>query len=180
MLRIIGCSAALASLILVGTASAQDSASVLLPGRTTRITLTDGAKTQGTVVSIDPSIMRLAVTGGDTVSLTRGAVKKVEIYQGMRTTVGRDALTGGLVGAALGALLGAASAKSTEGSFVEYSAGEGALAYGAVFGVLGAGIGALVGTKHRPSWGAANWPTVAMGPVASGGGGMSVVVRYSF
>lgn len=173
MSRIV-CLVAFATALSFQALPAQDSAMVVSPGRSIRVHLRDGGQTQGTVVAIDSARLRLFITGADTVSLARDEVGQIDLYQGMRTSVGKSALTGGLIGAGIGALLGALSASATEGSLVEYSAGEGALAYGATFGVLGAGIGALIGTKHRPAWKEAEWPKVILAPSAARGGGLTI------
>ena len=174
------CLLALALVMAVEALPAQDSALVVSPGRSIRVHLRDGGQTQGTVVAIDSARLRLFVTGADTVSLARHEVAGIDLYQGMKTSVGKSALTGGLIGAGIGALLGAISASGTQGTLLEYSAGEGAVAYGATFGVLGAGIGALIGTKHQPRWHSADWPTVILAPVTARGGGLQLGLSMRF
>lgn len=165
------------ALVAVVPLPAQDSAMAVSPGRTVRVHLRHGAKTTGTVAAIDSAGLCLAVTGGATVLLVRDEVSGIDLYQGMRTSVGRRALMGGVIGAAAGALLGAVTAGNSDG-FI--SVGEGAAAFGAVFGVLGAGIGALVGTKPRPVWDPVDWPSVALIPDREGGAGAAVrfVIRF--
>lgn len=173
------CLSALALVLAAAELPAQDSATAVLPGRLIRVRLTNGGGTQGTVVAIDSARLRLFITGADTLDLSRDEVTRVDVYQGMKSRVGQGALTGGLVGLAFGALLGAASASETEGSLIQYSAGEGAVAYGAAFGVLGAAVGALAGIHKRPTWKSASVPTVFVAPPVQGGGGVALGLHFT-
>jgi len=171
---------AAALLALTSAAAAQDSTGSLV-GRRIRIQPQHGATLQGAVVAVSDSAVTLRTSETDTVSVARAGIARVEVYEGTKSNTGKGALTGFLLGGAIGAFLGAASASATEGSLVEYSAGEGALAYGASFGVLGAGIGALVGLgSHHERWQPAVLPTVTVLPTAQDGKRVAFGLRVSF
>ena len=116
----------------------------------------------------------------DTVTVARADVARIDVYQGMKSRVGKNALTGGLIGAGVGALLGAASAAASEGTLVEYSAGAGAASGALTFGVIGAGIGALTGISKRPVWKTVSLPTVTVAPASSDGEGVAIGLHFRF
>lgn len=171
---------AAALLALTSAAAAQDSTGSLV-GRRVRIQPQHGATLQGAVVAVSDSAVTLRTSETDTVSVARAGIAKVEVYEGTKSNTGKGALTGLLIGGLTGAVLGAVSAQVTQDSFIEYSAGEGALAYGAALGVLGAGIGALVGSgSHHENWQPAVLPTVTVLPTAQDGKRVAFGLRVSF
>lgn len=166
--------------VLVSAGQAQDSTSGLV-GRRIRIQQQHGASLQGAVVAVSDSAVTLRTSETDTVSVPRAGIAKVEVYEGTRSNTGKSALTGLLIGGLTGVVVGAVSAQATQGSFIEYSAGEGAVAYGAAFGVLGAGIGALVGSgSHHESWQPAVLPTITVQPTGQDGKRVALGMRISF
>jgi len=174
------CLTAAALLVASSLLTAQDSATAVVPGRLIRVQVIGGGVTQGTVTAVDGGRILLAVAGADTVALSRAEVGRIEMYQGTKSRVGKNALTGGLIGAGLGAVLGAVSASATEGSLVEFSAGQGAVAGGLTFGVLGAGIGALTGISKRPIWKTVSPSSVFVTPASDRGNGVAVGMNLRF
>lgn len=171
---------ALALLVSVASLPAQDSTATVVPGQTIRIQVLGGGGTQGTLTAIDADRLWIAVNGADTVTVARADVARIDVYQGMKSRVGKNALTGGLIGAGVGALLGAASAAASEGTLVEYSAGAGAASGALTFGVIGAGIGALTGISKRPVWKTVSLPTVTVAPASSDGEGVAIGLHFRF
>jgi hypothetical protein len=177
------------STILVATAlctlatfgQAQADSTRLTAGMKLRVHQQRTAPIVGTLISLDPEHVVLLLSPADTAVLSRQSITKVELYQGTRSGAGKGAVTGLLIGATIGAIGGAISASATEGSYVEYSAGEGALAYGVTLGLLGTGIGALVGSgSHHEIWQPTVLPTVSMQPGGQGGKRVAMGLRISF
>lgn len=169
----------LLSLVHVGTA--QDLPVDLVPGRLVRVHQQDARPLVGRFVSVGTGAVTVAVSEGDTVAVPRESISRFDLYMGSKSGAGKGALTGLAIGAAAGALIGVAGAASDDDSFYDYSASEGALSGAVGFGMLGAGIGALIGaTKQLPRWQATVLPTVAVRPDGSEARGVAVAVRLGF
>jgi hypothetical protein len=93
----------------------------------------------------------------------------------MRSHTRRGMGIGFLVGAGSGVLLGLAS-----GDYAYATTGQLAVTGGLVFGVLGAAIGAMVGSVPTDSWVdvPARRVNVGLFPTRSGGAGMAVTVSF--
>ena len=164
--------AAAALFAIAAPLAAQDSARTVSPGRLVRVRPVHGSGIQGTVTRVDPDRLRIAV-GGDTVTFAREEVRRVDLFQGTGSRVGRNALNGLMIGAAVGAIVGAASGGDSDHLF-SYSPGEGALAFGLLFGALGAGVGALTGMHQRPIWTSVPLQKVFVTPAPAGGEGVAI------
>ena len=153
----------LAGLPLVGAAQADP---VVAPGARVRIKAT-GSRAQwvrGELVSLTSDSVSIRVAEGvDTVQLPRSTVAQVQVSQGIHARTGPGALLGLEIGAGTGLLLGIAAAADSCTEFCENKVGpEEVLAITAVFGGVGAGIGALIGAiSHGERWQRVDRPRVA-------------------
>ena len=154
---------AIASLAVSPIAAAQGSPDELV-GRRIRIQQLHGATVQGALVAVTDTTVTLRTSETDTVSIARGGIARVEVYEGMKSGTGKGALTGLLIGGLGGALIGVAASGSDDGEFFDFGAGEWAAGIGITFGALGAGIGALIGSgSHTEKWSPAALPSGADG-----------------
>ncbi len=104
----------------------------------------------GTFVSLDADSLRL-LRRDSLVSLPVSSVVRLERSRDRRTSAGRGAVIGGLVGAGTGLLLGVL-ASNDEGDLYEVSTGD-VFVVTLIVGAVGAGIGALIGSiSHRERW----------------------------
>lgn len=169
-----------------GLAWAEDAA--LEPNARVRVTELAGRRLVGRLVDANEGSLTVAVPN-KTVVVPRQALAKLEVSR-RPSRKGRGAMIGLLVGAASGAIVGYTS--ESEGytqpfcSFLPpcESGGEhfdhrpsGAIAYGALFGALGAGIGAAAAPGER-------WETVGAGRLraqvspARGGAGLTLALSF--
>ena len=120
----------------------------LAPGARARVTLLEGERIVGTVLALPPSAITLAAEPDSAErSIPYAAIAQLELQEGTKTRAGRYALIGGLVAAIPGAILGSNLGEDLEVNDTEqfYFAAGGAVA----FGLVGAGIGALIGKGVR-------------------------------
>lgn len=116
----------------------------LAPGARARITLIEGQRVVGTIRALPPSAITLAAEPDSAERIIPYAsIAKLEFQDGTKTHAGRYALVGGLIAAVPGAILGSNLGEELEVNDTEqfYFAAGGAVA----FGLVGAGIGALIG-----------------------------------
>ena len=120
----------------------------LAPGARARVTLLEGERVVGTVLALPPSAITLAAEPDSAERLIPyAAIAQLELQDGTKTRAGRYALIGGVVAAIPGAIFGSNLGEDLEVNDTEqfYFAAGGALA----FGLVGAGIGALIGKGVR-------------------------------
>lgn len=110
------------------------------------ITLIDGSKVKGNLYSADK--LGLKITDNVSFDISNlidvDAEKIDQIKIRRKGKIVQSTLKGGLYAAVFGGLIGLAS--DGDGGYVSFSKGEMAAAGAVIFGVLGSGIGALVGT----------------------------------
>ena len=175
----------LLTLITVSSAQAQGISTDLVPGRRIRVQQHQGTMVQGALVSVSDTALTLRTSETDTVVVARAAIAKVEVYEGTKSKAGKGAVTGLLIGGGIGVVLGVATASSTEGTLLESSPGSYAVGSGLLFGALGAGVGALIGSgSHTEKWQSvvlpAVLPTVTILPDESKGRRVALGLRISF
>ena len=114
------------------------------PGARARVTLIEKERIVGTIRALPPNAITLAVEPD---SLERtipyASIAKLEVQNGTKTGAGRGALIGGVLAAVPGAFVGHDLGEELEVNETEqfFFAAGGAVA----FGLVGAGIGALIG-----------------------------------
>ena len=164
----------LAGLPLAGAAQA---GSPLAPGARVRVKAiaSQAPWVRGELISLVSDSVSIRVTdGADTVHLPRNTLAQVQVSQGIHARTGHGALLGLGIGAGTGLVLGlAAAAQSCHGArFCEIRIGpEDVLAFTALLGGAGAGIGAMIGAvSHGERWQRVEWPRVAgrWGPTSRG------------
>lgn len=120
----------------------------LRPGARLRLT-TDAARDPvvGTMVRFDADSVSLRVAGSaDVVTIPSGSVSRADVSRERGTLAGKGAILGLWVGGGFGV-----AAILSDGDVG--NKGLGALVFGTVFGLLGAGVGGLIGaTVHRDVW----------------------------
>jgi hypothetical protein len=158
---------------------AQQATTGLVPGRRIRIHQSGVKPLAGEFVSMGSDGIRLTTSPADTQLVPKADITGVDLSQGTKSKAGSGAVTGLLVGAAGGALLGVAGCSGDESGWVTpgQCAGAGAL----VFGALGAGIGALLGSgKRTDKWAPTAWPTVSFQPFGRDGGTVALGMHLRF
>lgn len=123
-----------------------------VPGTRARVTLIEQTRFTGTIRALPPDAITLAV-GRDSVERTipYASIAKLEIQNGTKSRWGLYALAFGVVAAVPGAIVGHNLGEDLEVNETEqfYFAAGGAVA----FGLVGAGLGALIGKSDRvPRW----------------------------
>jgi len=171
----------LVSLAAAQGGQAQQDTTGLVPGRRIRVHQHNNKKLVGSFVAMDSASLAMVTNAGVTVRVPRGDVAGLDLSQGTKSNAGKGALTGLLIGAAGGALIGVASSSADDGDFIDLSAGEYAVGIGAVFGVLGAGVGALIGSGSRSDkWAPTAWPTLSFQPSRRDGGTVALGMHLTF
>lgn len=127
--------------------------SSLGPGKRIRLqTESSSSWVTGTVLAVGVDSLRLLLA--DTtheVSIRRGAITRLEVSNSVKSSAGRKALQGFVIGAALGAVAGFASGDDQSG-FIRFTAGEKAGGLGIVGGGFGAVLGVLAGSSVHERW----------------------------
>lgn len=146
------------ALVLCGYAAAQASSWVVVrglsPGSQLEAQLAAGATVKGKLVAASPAGLELQTSPRATRFVPSAQVTR--IYLIGKPAAGRDAWVGLAVGATVGSLYGAASANCNTGpgGFGSPSCpaiqGKRIAALGAVFGLVGAIVGATLGQLHQP------------------------------
>jgi hypothetical protein len=136
----------------------------------------------GTLISADSDSLRLTSSKDQSVlTVPTRSVARLERSRGQRPSTGRGALIGALAGGGTGLLLGIAASTESD-SWVQIGGGEVA-AVTVIFGLGGAGIGALIGSASHheqwdsvpiPGWGSAS-PAAKAGPERRTGDAMPTV-----
>jgi hypothetical protein len=109
---------------------------------------------QGELTGVDTDTLHLVDGDGGGRAVPTLQIGALEVSSGRRSNAGRGAMMGGIVGTALGLGLGisASSQKCPSLCYVPDGAQE-VVAATALFGAVGAGIGALIGvTSRRDRW----------------------------
>ncbi len=167
---------------MAASGQAQTDSTRLTAGMKLRIHQQQTGPIVGTLISLDPDHVVLLDSAADTTVVPRGSITKVEMYQGMKSGAGKGAVTGLLVGGLGGAFLGAIAAASQDESDFLYTPPEQLVLGTALgFGVLGAGIGALVGAaSHTEQWTPTVLPTVKVVSDESKGRRVALGLRINF
>jgi hypothetical protein len=148
-----------------------------------------------TLIGVDDSTIRVALTNRpvdprdpaftDTVALSRAHIDRLDVSRSQKRGTGKGALIGLVSGGVVGAIAGAATYKEKECGppnpgigviciWSSSSRGEDAMAGGLFFGLIGAGLGALIGSaSHRD-----HWEGVAVKPLQYGGVGLGLGIRF--
>ena len=125
----------------------------LSPGKRIRVqTESSSSWVIGTILALDVDSLRLLLA--DTtheVSIKRNSITRLEVSDSVKSSAGRKALQGFVIGTALGAIAGVASGDDQSG-FIRFTAGEKAGMLGIVGGGLGALLGALAGSSVHERW----------------------------
>jgi hypothetical protein len=123
-------------------------------GLRVRITTDGGSHKRmvGTLLSADSDSLRLTSSNDQRVlTVPTRSVVRLERSRGQRPSTGRGARIGALVGGGTGLLLGIAASSESD-SWVQIGAEEVAVVT-VVFGLAGAGVGALIGSvSHHEQW----------------------------
>ncbi len=125
----------------------------------------------------------------DTVVLSRRAIDRLEVSRAHGRRTGRGALIGLASGAVLGGIIGAASYKECQPDpdiwldclMAPESAGQEAMAGAVVFGLIGAGLGAIVGSGTQwDRWEETQGPgaAVSVRPLSQGGFGVGLQLTF--
>ena len=171
----------LVSLAAAQGSQAQQDTTGLVPGRRIRVHQQGNQKLVGNFVSMDSASLAMVTSIGDTVLVPRHDIAGLDLSQGTKSNAGKGAITGLLVGGGLGVALGLAAASSTEGSILESSPGAYAAGSGLLFGALGAGVGALIGSGQRTDkWAPTAWPTLSFQPSRRDGGTVALGMHITF
>ncbi|HLZ44136.1 MAG TPA: hypothetical protein VKQ05_00480 [Gemmatimonadales bacterium] len=127
----------------------------LSPGKRIRLqTESSSSWIIGTVIAVDlDSVHLLLAETTHDVSIKRGAITQLEVSDTVKSSSGRKAGQGFLIGAAIGALAGLASGDDQSG-FIRFTAGEKAGMLGILGGGFGALLGALAGSSVHERWSA--------------------------
>lgn len=99
---------------------------------------------RGTLIRNDADSVVIALEGGGTITLPRKSVAQVQTSNGRRSRVGAGAGLGFGIGVVLGLGAGAAASNSCYGC--DRGGGATFVGAGLMMGLLGAGIGALIGS----------------------------------
>jgi hypothetical protein len=91
--------------------------------------------------------------GSPLLPITMTPATRIQIVQGTRRATGRYAFRGGMIGAGFGVLAGLTSSAGCSGGGFCFDRGSLVFVGGILFGVIGTGVGAIVGTAtHTESW----------------------------
>jgi hypothetical protein len=161
---------------------AQAGATQLSPGIRIRIHSQHSAPLVGNLVSLGADSLLVALSPADTARVALESIMQVEISQGSRSNAGKGAKTGLLIGGLGGAVLGAiAAASQNENDFLYVPPAQLVVGGALGWGVLGAGIGALIGSgSHSEKWTPTVLPTVKVMPDESKGRRVALGLRISF
>jgi hypothetical protein len=108
------------------------------------ITKKDGQQIEGELITVKPNSLLLLDTEGKDVSIDIADIKVITIVK--KSKVGKGALYGLLIGGVIGALEGIREGKDAFIFSSSELAAMGALVFGLLGALLGAGIGAVAGT----------------------------------
>ena len=168
-------------LIPLGAASAQ----AVQPRNRDRIRITTAENALDNriaqVLSISSDSLLLLVAPAETLSVARAGVIRLEVNTGHRSSAGRGARMGALIGVASGALLGFLEGDDPPGWF-SFPAEAKALIYGIGLGGTGLVIGAVVGALKVSD----RWTSVPLGAAQAtpslqvGRDGAQLAVAVSF
>ncbi|HWZ27473.1 MAG TPA: hypothetical protein VNX15_02870 [Gemmatimonadales bacterium] len=168
------------SLVWLGLARPSSSQERVAPGTRVRVT-TDSGPIVGSLVKADSTGLWVSRSSGPlNVFVPRRSVKTLEVSLGTRNHTGKGALVGFLIGAGSGVIGGLASGDDPPTSFVRFSAGDKAALLGVLFGGVGAGFGALVGSGMTDDdWHEVSPSTVRLSVrVAPGRAGLGVAISF--
>jgi len=115
----------------------------------------------GTLVGswADSITVRIGVVPAEsTLVLSRSVIDRLEVSRGLQRNTGRGALIGLGSGAALGAVIGLMTYEKCvpqgllDCLYAPESRAQQAMLFGVAFGLIGAGVGALVGSAKQERW----------------------------
>ncbi len=155
----------------------------LVRGARVRLTSasSSGARLQGTVESVDDTTLTIINDDHQMVKVSRAQLTKVEMAWGRKGRARNGLLIGGLVGLAAGVLVAATpDALCTKFDCAPLTTGEKvglALGATAVYGAMGAGIGALVKTDR---WVEVPPDKIRVSVAPTSGRGIAVGVTFGF
>ncbi|HEU5170870.1 MAG TPA: hypothetical protein VFU46_10040 [Gemmatimonadales bacterium] len=118
------------------------------PGARIRLATADGPTRIGRLVALDADSVRVVDSAGTELAYARADLRRLETYVGRRSSLGRGAARGAMIGGGVGLLIGIL-ASTEEPTFV--CEGGGCIAAGTAAGALwGVVIGGVIGaaTKH--------------------------------
>ena len=187
----------IALMVLVLGASDGSAQQALTAGQRVRITSAQYRLNLevATLIAVDDSTIRVAMTTNrpvdprhpaftDTVALSRAGIDRLDVSRSRTRGTGKGAWIGFVSGGVVGAIVGAATYKEKECGppntewvlcfWYPSSRGVNAMGGGLALGLIGAGLGALIGSaSHRD-----HWEGVAVQPLQHGGVGLGLGIRF--
>jgi hypothetical protein len=153
----------------------------LVPGRRIRVHRRAETTLVGDLVSMGSDSLTMTTAAADTLAVARASITRLDLSTGTKSKAGKGAVNGLLFGALGGALIGVLASGSDDGDFIDFGPGEWAASGALMFGAIGAGVGALIGSGQRADrWESVALPTVAIVPVPGTGSRVAVGVRFRF
>lgn len=151
----------------------------LVPGRRIRVHRRAETTLVGDLVSMGSDSLTMTTAAADTLAVARASITRLDLSTGTKSKAGKGAVNGLLFGALGGALIGVLASGSDDGDFIDFGPGEWAASGALMFGAIGAGVGALIGSGQRADrWESVALPTVAIVPVPGTGSRVAVGVRF--
>jgi hypothetical protein len=147
----------------VAQSSTQGTSVVLMPGARVRVTTSAIGRVVGTLVDAADDSVRVEVSGGSTLTVSKANLGLLELSTGVRRHGWRGAGIGALVGVGIGGAVGLATYRRTDCQpdplkqllcdLVDRTSREvTVMADAAMIGTAGAIVGALIGQVGRESW----------------------------
>jgi hypothetical protein len=173
---------AIALLVLPSLGQAQQDTTGLAPGRRIRVHQPDKHTVVGNFVAIDSASLGLETTPGDTLQIARARITGVDLSVGTKSKTGQGALSGLMYGALGGVALGLLASAGQDPNELFYVSPGAAAAGGALmFGAIGAGVGALIGSgKRTDRWEPTVWPVRVIAPGGQAGNGVALGMHLRF
>jgi hypothetical protein len=165
-------------LLLPGAAWSEEepkAETAITPGSRIRLSAPTVAveRIEGTVIQMDQTSVSISAGDRASVSVPRESITRLEVNTGRHRQTKAGALTGAVIGAALGAAHPCFAMVGCD----EQNAGAAAL----IYGLTGAGYGAIVGALIKVDrWTALPLDRVRVTPVATPGRGVGLSVSFSF
>ena len=153
----------------------------LVPGRRIRVHRRAETTLVGDLVSLGPDSLTMTTAAADTLAVARASITRLDLSTGTKSKAGKGAVNGLLFGALGGALIGVLASGSDDGDFIDFGPGEWAASGALMFGALGAGVGALIGSGQRTDlWEPTVWPAITVAPGGRVGNAVALGIHLRF